>query len=362
MQSAAGGQHGTRGQMRTAAHPNMALMVDLVLHNGIAPMTGKRVGADTGDPRNFKSFEELWQAYRKQAEFLVPRMNVMLHVAQRVDEERIRYPVWSVLAPGCMEKGQDFLVGGMWSYKTWDWKDRAHVDAADSLMAIKTLVFDQKNLTMAELLETLDSNFAGERGEEIRQICLAAPKFGNGIDEADKMVRESGKMMGELIHRHKNPFGGPYSINRHGVSWHWYGGKGVGALPDGRKAGEPLNDGSISPMRGMDRNGVTAVLRSVINAEFKESRAAVLNQRFPATLMQSPEAMDKLANLTQTFLTSGGSHIQYNILDHQKLLDAKKHPERYRDLVVRVAGYSAYWTHLTPEIQDDIIARTEQVL
>jgi formate C-acetyltransferase len=114
-------------------------------------------------------------------------------------------------------------------------------------------------------------------------------------------------------------------------------------------------------MRGTDRNGITAVLRSALNAEkFKESRASVLNQRFPASLMQTPEAMEKLANLTQTYLTSGGSHIQYNILDHQVLLDAKKHPELYKDLIVRVAGYSAYWVHLTPEIQDDIIARTEQ--
>ncbi|MFC2048484.1 glycine radical domain-containing protein [Chloroflexota bacterium] len=156
--------------------------------------------------------------------------------------------------------------------------------------------------------------------------------------------------------------GGPYSINRHGVSWHYYGGKGVGALPDGRKAGEPLNDGSLSPMSGTDKHGITGVLRSAINVDFKEARAAVLNQRFPATLMQSPEAMDKLASLTQTYLTSGGSHIQYNIQDQKVLLDARKHPERYKDLVVRVAGYSAYWVHITPEVQDDIIARTEQGL
>ncbi|MFC1941391.1 glycine radical domain-containing protein [Chloroflexota bacterium] len=167
-------------------------------------------------------------------------------------------------------------------------------------------------------------------------------------------------MMGELIHKHKNPFGGPYSINHHGLSWHYFGGKGVGALPNGHKAGTPLNDGSLSPMRGMDKNGVTAVMRSAVNVGFKDARAAVLNQRFPQTLMQSPEAMDKLADLTKTFLTSGGSHIQYNIQNQQVLLDAKKHPEKYPELIVRVAGYSAYWTHLTPEIQDDIIARTEQ--
>ncbi|MFC2025253.1 glycine radical domain-containing protein [Chloroflexota bacterium] len=116
-------------------------------------------------------------------------------------------------------------------------------------------------------------------------------------------------------------------------------------------------------MRGTDKNGITAVLRSALTAEeFKEARAEVLNQKFPLTLIQSPEGLDKLASLTQTFLTSGGSHIQYNILDHKVLLDARKHPEQYKDLIVRVAGYSAYWVHLTPEVQDDIIARTEQSL
>ncbi|MFC1941454.1 glycine radical domain-containing protein [Chloroflexota bacterium] len=147
------------------------------------------------------------------------------------------------------------------------------------------------------------------------------------------------------------------------MAWHWYGGKGVGALPDGRKAGEPLDDGSLSPMGGTDKHGITGVLRSAITAmELKESKASVLNQRFPATLMQSPESIEKLASLTQTFLTSGGTHIQYNIQDHKVLLDAKKHPEQYKDLIVRVAGYSAYWVHLTPEIQDEIITRTEQRL
>ena len=131
-------------------------------------------------------------------------------------------------------------------------------------------------------------------------------------------------------------------------------------MPNGRKAREPLNDGSLSPMRGTDKHGITAVLRSAITAEFKDSAGAVLNQRFPVSLMQSNETLGKVADLTKTYLTSGGSHIQYNIQDQQVLLDARKHPEKYKDLIVRVAGYSAYWVHLTPEIQDDIIARTEQ--
>ncbi|MBI2858879.1 MAG: hypothetical protein HYX90_07355 [Chloroflexi bacterium] len=362
MNPVAGGRRGSRVPMRPAAQVNMPLVLDMALHNGVAPVSGKQLGVETGEARLFGSFDDLWAAYRKQMEFLVSRLNVLVHVAHRVDEEMARFPLWSVLANGCMENGKDFIVGGVYSYKNWDWKDRGHVDAADSLAAIKTLVFEQGKLTMTELLEAIDSNFAGIRGEEIRQMCLRAPKYGNGLQEADRMVRESGRLMGEIIHRYKNPLGGPYSIVRHGLSWHYYAGKGVGALPNGRKSGEPLNDGSLSPMKGMDRHGITGVLRSALNAGFDEAVAAVLNQKFPVTLMQSPESAAKLADLTQTFLTSGGSHIQYNILDRQTLLDARQHPERYRDLVVRVAGYSAYWVHLTPEIQDDVICRTEQSL
>ncbi|MBI2857998.1 MAG: hypothetical protein HYX90_02870 [Chloroflexi bacterium] len=354
-----GGKNGARVQLRNAGHLNMPLIVDLLLHNGVAPMTGKRLGVESGDPRSFTSFDQVWRAYRAQLEFMVPRLNAMLHVAQRVDEQRMRFPLWSVFSPGCLEKGQDFLTGGT-TYRTWDWQERGHVDAADSLMAIKKLVFDEKKLTMSELVEALDGDYAGPRGEEVRRMCLGAPKFGNGIEEVDMLVRQSGELMAELVGRHKNPMGGQYTFCRNGLSWHYYGGKGVGALPNGRKAGEPLNDGSLSPMRGADRKGITGVLRSALTAQFMESRATVLNQRFPAALMQSTESIEKLANLTQTFLTSGGTHIQYNILDRKVLLDARQHPELYKDLIVRVAGYSAYWVHLTPEVQDDIIARTEQ--
>jgi pyruvate-formate lyase len=215
-------------------------------------------------------------------------------------------------------------------------------------------------LTMDELLNALDSNFAGERGEEIRQMCLAAPKFGNDIDEVDLMVREVGRFSGSIIKSYKNPFDVPCKISREGLSWHYFGGLGVGALPNGRKAKEPLNDGSISPMRGMDRLGPTGVLRSVLKAGFDESYASCLNQKFSWTVMQSPESREKLAILTDTFFRNGGQHIQYNMVDTDELRDAKVHPERHRDLVVRVGGFSAYFVMLSPEIQDDIIYRSEQ--
>ena len=338
---------------------NVALILDLALHNGVAPVTGKKVGLETGDPRNFSSFEELYEAFRRQYEYVVSRVLWLGTVAQSVEPKYLRFPFNSCVAgPKCMEKGHDILITD--ANHSYGISDRAIVDTADSLLAIKKLVFEEKKLSMAELLEALDSNFAGARGGEIQRLCLAVPKFGNDIEEADLMVREVGIFSGNFLHSYKNPFGIPCKVSREGLSWHYFGGLGVGALPNGRKAKEPLNDGSISPMRGMDKNGPTAVLHSVLRAGFKESYASCLNQKFSGTVMRSPESREKLATLVETFFRNGGQHIQFNLVDTEELIDAKLHPERHRDLVVRVGGFSAYFVMLSPEIQDDIIYRSEQ--
>jgi len=338
---------------------NVALILDLALHRGVSPITGKKVGIDVGDPRSFETFEDVYQAFKKEYEYVVKRVLWLGTVAQSIEPQYLRFPFNScIVGPGCLEKGQDILITD--ANHSYGISDRAIVDTADSLIAIKKLVFEERKLTMDELLDAIDSNFAGERGEEIRQMCLAAPKFGNDIDEADLMVREVGRFSGNFIRSYKNPFDIPCKISREGLSWHYFGGLGVGALPNGRKAREPLNDGSISPMRGMDRMGPTGVLRSVLKAGFDESYASCLNQKFSWTVMQSPESREKLAIMTDTFFKNGGQHIQYNMVDTDELRDAKLHPEKHRDLVVRVGGFSAYFVMLSPEIQDDIIYRSEQ--
>ena len=158
------------------------------------------------------------------------------------------------------------------------------------------------------------------------------------------------------------PDGRQFSVERPGVSLHYVAGMLVRALPNGRKAGEPLNDGTLSPMRGQDKNGPTAVFRSVLKAGLKESLYNVLNQKFSLSAVQSPESMKKLGAITETYLKNGGTHVQYNLLDAQTLLDAQEHPEMHKDLIVRVGGFSAFFIQLTREVQDDIIARTEQGL
>jgi formate C-acetyltransferase len=338
---------------------NVAAILDFTLHRGVSQITGKQVGLDVGDPRGWKTFDELYAAFKTQYEFIVNRFLWLGTLAQSVEAKYLRFPFNSCIAgPGCLEAGRDILITD--ERHSYGISDRAIVDTADSLIAIKKLVYDDKALSMEELLAALDSNFAGRRGEEIRQMCLAQPKFGNDLDEVDFMVRDVGEYSGSVIKAYQNPFGQPCKISREGLSWHYFGGLGVGALPNGRKSKEPLNDGSISPMRGMDKLGPTGVLRSVLKAGFQESYASCLNQKFSATLMQSEQSREKLAVLTDTFFRNGGQHIQFNLVDKEELLDAKAHPEKHRDLVVRVGGFSAYFVMLSPEIQDDIIYRSEQ--
>jgi len=351
---------------KAISYINLALLVDLTLHNGVAPMTGKKIGLETGDPRNFNSFQELFEALEKQAELVVKRFVHRNHVAHNTELSTWRVPLHSTFATGCLENGYDIMMGGQFTnpadHPVWDVIDRGHVSAADSLTAIKKLVFDDKKLTMDELIAALDSNFEGERGEEIRKMCLDAPKYGNDIDEADYMVRDVGKIIPKLLKSEVTPFGSKYTVIRQGLTWHYYGGKGVGALANGRKAGLPLADASLSPTQGADTSGPTAVCNSALKADFSDAKTAVLNQKFPLSLFQNKGFADKLIDFTETFMRNGGRHIQYNLLDAETLRKAKEHPEQYKDLIVRVAGYSAYFVLLAPEVQDEIIARTEQTL
>jgi len=344
-----------------AAGFNNAAILHLALHNGVA-ITGKKLGLETGDPRNFKSFDELWDAFVKQHRFIMHRTLWLANLARDVQASYLRLPFLSTVSlQCCMDNGHDTMVPTPVS--EFGITDRAIIDVADSLYAIKKLVFDDKVLTMQELMDALDSNFEGPRGEEIRKMCLNVPKFGNDVDEVDELARKVSIMSAESITSWDN---GPYpkfkSI-REGLSWHYAAGLGVGALPNGRKAKEPLNDGSASPMRGMDKNGPTAVLRSVLKANFGDhSYVQALNQKFPKSILRTDSDIEKLVDYTNAFLGAGGTHIQYNLVDTKELKEAKAEPEKHGDLIVRVGGFSAYFVQLSGKIQDDIIQRSEHTL
>lgn len=340
---------------------NMAAMLHLVLHNGV-DVNGKTTGLKTGDPRDFKSFDELYEALMKQHKFITHRTFWLAAIARKEQPKYVRLPFLSTMGiQKSMDLGQDLLVPDPDS-SMFGISDRAIIDVADSLAAVKKLVFDEKKLAMDELIRVLDSNFDGKRGEEVRQMCLAQPKFGNDIDEVDLLAKKISEDSYQIICSYDNSPFRNYMVAREGLAWHYFGGLGVGALPNGRKAFEPLNDGSVSPMRGADKNGPTAVLRSAIKAGFKESHASVLNQKFSSAMIRSNESIDKLVAYTDAFMSRGGSHIQYNMVDTEELRDAKIHPEDHRDLIVRIGGFSAYFTQLSPDIQDDVINRNEHSL
>ena len=340
---------------------NLAALLHLALHNGV-DINGRRVGLETGDPRGFESFDELYDAFLFQHRFLTHRIFRLAAIARNEQKKYMRLPFLSAVGvQSCMDKGRD-LVDPDPDASMYGVSDRAIVDVADSLFSIKKLVFEKKRLTMTELLEALDSDFADEKGQEIRLLCLAQPKFGNDIEEVDMLVRKISEDSAHIIRDyHNDPFRN-FMIAREGLAWHYFGGLGVGALPNGRKALEPLNDGALSPMRGMDKKGPTAVLRSAITAGFSESHASVLNQKFSTTILRSKESVGKLAAYTNAFMSGGGSHIQYNMVDTNELRDAKIHPENHRDLIVRIGGFSAYFTQLSSDIQDDVIDRSEHNL
>ncbi len=340
---------------------NMAAMLHLVLHNGL-DVNGKRTGLETGDPAKFSSFDDLYAALMKQHQFITHRSFWLAAIARNEQSKHIRLPFLSTMGiQRCMDAGQDLLEPDP-ECSMFGISDRAIIDVADSLMAVKKLVFDEKKLTMRELLDALDADFKGERGEEIRRMCLAQPKFGNNIDEVDLLARKISADSYRIIRSYDNSPFRNYMVAREGLAWHYFGGRGVGALPNGRKAFEPLNDGSMSPMRGADKKGPTAVLHSVLKAGFDEAHASVLNQKFSAAMIRSDESIEKLAAYTNAFMANGGSHIQYNMVDTNELRDAKIHPENHRDLIVRIGGFSAYFTQLSPDIQDDVINRNEHNL
>ena len=338
---------------------NLAGLLHVTLHNG-RDINGNLTGLETGDPRTFMTFDELYEAFFKQHQWFVRRVFWLGAVARDICHEFTRTPLLSILGiEASMDLGQD-LCKAHPDHSMFGISDRAIIDVSDSLLAVKHLVYDDKALTMDELMDALDSNFAGERGEEIRRMCLRQPKYGNDIPEADEMVKRISDRSAEIIYSYDNAPFRNMIISREGLAWHYFGGLGAGALPDGRPALEPLNDGSLSPMRGADREGPTAVLRSAIASGYSDvCCSAVLNQKFNASLLSSDDSIDKLMAYTNAFMHGGGTHIQYNIIDTELLRDAKANPENYGDLIVRIGGFSAYFVQLSKGIQDDVIYRSE---
>ncbi|HVN97270.1 MAG TPA: pyruvate formate lyase family protein [Syntrophorhabdaceae bacterium] len=343
---------------------SQAKIFELTLHNGVDPKTGRQFGPKTGDVRDFTSLDQLYEAFKNQSDYFVSLLAKYHRLFWQVRNKCYSLPFHSAVIDDCISKGRNYLAGGMrYPQLMWGLKDRGHQNIADSLAAIKKLVFEEKRITMDRLLQAIDRNFEGAGDEEIRRMCLAAPKYGNDDDYVDEIFNDLCLWSQRRIVKETHATGFPMRSGRGGATTHAYLGKGIGALPDGRKAGEPLADGTVSPMRGADLKGPTAVINSATKVNHTEEASySLFNMKLTPTMLKSRQGLRKFVALVKTYFDRGGYHVQFNLMGQEALREAKAHPEQHKDLLVRVAGYSAYFVDLSPQIQDDIIARTEHAL
>jgi len=341
-----------------AAMFNLGKCLELALNNGKCMLCGEQAGPETGEPSTFTSIEDVVKAYDKQVTFFVKHMVISLNAIDRAHKELVQTPYLSLLVSDCLEKGKDITAGGA-HYNFTSPQGVGVADVADSLAAIDRLVFQEKAITMDALISALKTDF--ENKEPLRQKLInGAPKYGNDIDYVDQLARHVGRIYCEEVEKYKNPRGGIYNPGLYPVSANVPLGRNTAALPNGRKAMTPLADG-ISPTHGSDQNGPTAVVKSVSKVDqMIASNGTLLNQRLSPGLLADKKGLQSLSNLIRTYFDFRGKHIQFNVVDSKTLREAQKKPDQYGNLVVRVAGYSAFFTQLHKDVQDDIIGRTEQ--
>ena len=335
---------------------NTPKVFEITLNNGIDPITGKKLGLETGDPRTFKTYEELYEAYHKQ---MVHFVNMKLAVNNYIERMFSLYApatFLSLFIDDCISKGKDYYSGGA-RYNTTYIQCTGLGTITDCLSTLKKHVFEEKRFTMDELLTAVSNNFEGN--EKMRQYIInRTPFFGNDDDYADSIAVKVYDDLVEAIEGHPNTRGGKTQLNMLSTTCHNYFGSVCGASVNGRLAKFAISDGT-SPAHGADTNGPTAVIKSLGKLDQTKSGGTLLNVRFVPTLLKREEDLKKLVSLIRAYFNMGGHHIQFNIVDTQTLLDAQKEPENYKDLLVRVAGYSDYFNDMTEQLQNEIIARTE---
>lgn len=335
---------------------NLPKILELALFDGADMRTGKQVGPRTGNASSFRSFDEVWNAFRTQLDYFVDVKIRGNNVIERLFARHMPAPFLSSIIDDCIAKGKDYNDGGA-RYNSTYIQGVGIGTITDSLSAIKHHVFEWKDITMDRLLDVLRHNFQG--AEEIRHILLEeTPRYGNDDDRADDIMRKVFLAFFNEVDGRPNTKGGHHRINMLPTTCHVYFGSVTGATPDGRYAWQPLSEG-ISPVQGMDRRGPTAALKSAGKMDHVLTGGTLLNMKFTPSLLEGEEGITNLAHLVRAYFKLGGHHIQFNVVSAETLRDAKRHPDRYRDLIVRVAGYSDYFCDLPGALQDEIIARTE---
>ncbi|MCT4562922.1 MAG: formate C-acetyltransferase/glycerol dehydratase family glycyl radical enzyme [Maledivibacter sp.] len=338
---------------------NVARVVDLALNDGVDRLTGKQVGPETGKPESFKAFDDVLEAVRTQMEYFVKHQVINAAVVDMVQREYMPHLFLSSLIEGCIDNGKDMTRGG----SLWGATPILHVGlatAANSLVAVKKTIFEDNTLKMEELIEVLNSNFSGERGEEVYEVLQSLPKYGNDNDYADDVMKTMTNMFFDEIEKHKDIDGRAYTSMILTLGATVPHGWKTGATADGRKSGTPVSD-SMSPSNLGESEGPTAVLLSA--GKIDQSRVLegnVLNLKFNRNALSEEQSLKKLMDLVSTYFnTLKGQEVQVNVVDGKVLRDAQNNPQNYSDLIIRIAGYSARFVELAKELQDDIIAREE---
>jgi formate C-acetyltransferase len=336
---------------------NVPKILEVTLNNGIDPLTGNRLGPETGDPRTFSGFEELYAAFARQLEHFVDLKIRVNNYIERMYAMYCPATFLSVVIRDCIEKGKDYYNGGP-RYNTNYIQCCGIGTVTDSLSAIKKHVLEDRTIAMDRLLAALASNFEGEEPLRLR-LANKTPFFGNDDDEADSIMQRVFASLLEAIDGKSNTKGGKYHVDMLSTTCHVYFGKILGATPNGRFAGMPESDGA-SPSHGADRNGPTAVIKSLGKMDQIKSGGTLLNQRFLPGVLEGEAGIAALSALIRSYFKLNGHHIQFNVVDTATLRKAQASPADYRDLLVRVAGYSDYFVDLDKSHQEEIISRTEQ--
>ena len=336
---------------------NLPKILELTLNNGFDKYTGKQVGLETGDPREFKTYEELFEAYKKQLHYMVDVKVRGNAIIEKICAEHMPCPLMSSIVDDCIAKGKDYQRGGA-RYNTRYIQGVGIGTITDSLAAIKYNVYDNEKFSMDTLLKAMEANFEGYEAE-LNMVKNKTPKYGNDDDYADDIMKEVFNLYHGEVTGRPTVNGGQYRVDMLPTTCHVYFGEVMGASPNGRLAEKPVSEG-ISPEKGGDTNGPTAVIKSCAKMDHLITGGTLLNQRFAPSVVQGEEGLDNMANLIRAYFNMDGHHIQFNVFDKNVLLAAQKNPDEYKDLIVRVAGYSDHFNNLSRALQDEIIGRTEQ--
>ncbi len=333
---------------------NLPKVLEITLNNGLDPVSGKPIGCKTGDPVTFKTFEQLFEAYKSQLQYFIDIKIKGNNIIGKINASYMPVPLLSLVTEDCIANAKDYNQGGA-RYNTTYIQGVGIGTITDSLSAIKHTVYDNKTTTMEQLQNALDNDFDGY--DILRHQMLKSPKYGNDDEYADAILKQVFNVYHDLVTGRPTARGGVHRINLLPTTCHVYFGEVTGALPDGRNKGVPFSEG-ISPVQGADTCGPTAVLKSAAKIDHLKTGGTLLNQKFLPDLLKEEKAQQAVIHLIRSYFKMDGHHVQFNVVSEETLRKAQKNPENYQDLIVRVAGYSDYFVNLTSQLQEEIINRT----